>query len=428
MTAADAGSPADAVAPAGNGARFGGVGAASLVAAAAGYLVLWLGARVLTIEQNADFLTFWSLLFFCFGALGGLQNETTRLVHLTGGGTGPASPPGDGTGPRVLRAGLLVGGALAVLLLATAPLWAGAVLGDDPWPLVAVVAVSVVAFAGHAAVAGGLAGSGAWAAYARLVGAESVVRLVLTGIAAAVGLGVAGLAAGAGFAAATWLGFTAVPAVRRVRGLRVGVPGRAFASTTAQAMAGTAASAALVVGFTVLLRVTTPADVYEGAAPLIMAIQLTRAPLLIPLNAYQGVAITHFLAHREQGARPLLRVAAAIVAVGAVGAGAAALLGPWLMATVLGADYRVDGGVLAALTASAAALALLTLTGAAVLALGRHRAYATGWVTATVVSAAVLLVAPGSVELRAVLSLAAGPLVGVLVHAVAVRRATAGPR
>lgn len=407
----------------GRGARMGGVGLASLVAAAAGYLVLLVAARVLTPAENADFLAFWGLLFFCFGVLGGLQNETTRAVHVA-----LATPGGaPARGPRVLRTGLLVGAVLAVALLATAPLWGGAVLGPRPWPLVAVVAVSVVAFAGHAAVAGALAGSGAWSTYARLVGTESVVRLALTGIAAAVGLATVGMAAGAGFAAATWLGFAAAPAVRTARRLRVGVPGMAFAGATVQAMAGTAASAALVVGFPVLLRVTTPADAYALAAPLLMAVQLTRAPLLIPLNAYQGVAITHFLAHRDRGARPLLQIAAVVLAVGAVGAGAAALVGPWLMAAVLGPDYRVPGAVLAGLTASACALALLTLTGAAVLALGRHRAYAAGWLVATAVSAALLL-APWSLEVRAVVSLAAGPLVGVVVHAVAVRRATAGHR
>ncbi|WP_158372266.1 hypothetical protein [Cellulosimicrobium cellulans] len=412
-----------AAAPAGNGARFGGVGVASLVAAAAGYLVLLVAARVLDPADNADFLAFWGLLFFCFGVLGGLQNETTRVVHVALEGDGM---PGT-AGPRVLRAGLLVGAGAAALLLATGPLWARAVLGPDPWLLLAVVAVSVVAFSGHASVAGALAGGGAWPTYARLVGAESVVRLVLTGTAAAAGLAGAGMAAGAGLAAATWLGFAAAPAVRTARTRRAGVPGRAFATATAQAMAGTAASAALVVGFPVLLRVTTPADAYAQAAPLLMAVQLTRAPLLIPLNAYQGVAITHFLAHRDRGARPLLQIAGAVVAVGAVGAAAAALVGPWLMAAVLGPAYRVPGGVLAGLTASAVALGLLTLTGAAVLALGRHRAYAAGWVVATAVSAVVLLM-PGSLELRAVLSLSCGPLVGVLVHAAAVRRATAGRR
>lgn len=415
----------------GRTARIGGVGVASLVAAAAGYLVLLVAARVLTPAQNAEFLAFWGLLFFFFGVLGGLQNEATRSVHIALSPPRPGEPAGSGRpggpGPRVLRAGLLVGGVLVALLLATSPLWADAVLGPGPWLLVAVVAVSVLAFAGHAAVAGSLAGSGRWSTYARLVAAESVVRLVLTGVAAATGLGMAGMAAGAGLAAATWLGFAALPAVRAAGGHRVAQPGRAFAGATAQAMAGTAASAALVVGFPVLLRVTTPADVFAHAAPLLMAVQLTRAPLLIPLNAYQGVAITHFLQHRDRGARPLLQIGAAVLAVGAVGAVAAALVGPWLMAAILGPDYRVSGALLAGLMAGACALALLTLTGAAVLALGRHRAYAAGWLVATAVSAGVLL-APGSLAVRAVLSLAVGPLVGVVVHAVAVRRATLGHR
>lgn len=406
----------------GRTARIGGVGVASLVAAAAGYLVLLVAARVLTPAQNAEFLAFWGLLFFFFGVLGGLQNETTRSVHVALSPPRPARP-----GPRTLRAGLLVGGVLVALLLATSPLWADAVLGPGPWLLVAVVAVSVLAFAGHASVAGSLAGSGSWSTYARLVGTESVVRLVLTGVAAATGLGLEGMAAGAGLAAATWLGFAALPAVRAAGGHRVAQPGRAFAPATTQAMTGTAASAALVVGFPVLLRVTTPEDVYAHAAPLLMAVQLTRAPLLIPLNAYQGVAITHFLQHRDRGARPLLQIGAAVLAVGAVGAAAAALVGPWLMAAVLGPDYRVSGALLAGLMASACALALLTLTGAAVLALGRHRAYAAGWLVATAVSTGMLL-APGSLAVRAVLSLAVGPLVGVAVHAVAVHRATLGHR
>ena len=101
-------------------------------------------------------------------------------------------------------------------------------------------------------------------------------------------------------------------------------------------------------------------------------------------------------------------------------AGAAALLGPWLMTVVLGVDYRVAGGVLAALTMTAALLALLTLSGAATLALDGHRAFAVGWGLATVVSAAALLV-PGPLAVRIAVSLAAGPLVGLVVHVSHVR-------
>lgn len=397
-----------------------GVGLASIVAAASGMLIMVVAARVLSPADNARFLVFWSLLFFFFGALGGLQSEVTRAVHVA-----RTSPDVVRPGVRVLPMGLLIGVGLAAAIGLTSPWWARAVLGPEPQLLVAVTAVAVLAFAGHSTVAGSLAGRGHWTGYSRLVGAEAVVRLLLVGAVAVVGADVVGLAAATAAAAATWLLLSLTPQVRTTWRQRAGVDGRVFLSTSAQAMVGAASSAALVVGYAVLLRVTTPtgtAELATGLATVLLTVQVTRAPLLIPLNAYQGVAITHFLDHRDEGSRPLLRMAAVIGAVGLVAAGAAALVGPWLIPVVFGAAYQVTPVLVGALTLAAALMALLTLTGAAALALGRHRAYATGWFLATLGAAAVLMV-PGPLEARAVASLATGPLVGVLVHVLAVRRA-----
>lgn len=409
-----------------------GVGVASLAAAAAGYLVLLIAANVLDKAQNADFLTFWGLLFFLFGTLGGLQSEVTRAVHVartaapvTSVPTGPSTDRAHG--PRVLVVGLLLGTALAALVTATAPLWAGAVLGPQPWAAVAVVALGTVAFAGHSAVAGTLAGRGRWAPYAVLVGAEALVRLLLVAVAA---LAVAGtglptavrVAAGAG--ATTWLLLSILPVFRGAWDERAESAG--LLGGAAHAMVGTASSAALVVGFPVLLRVTTDPEVFgTSAAPLLLAVVLTRAPLLIPLNAYQGVAITYFLNHR--GAGPLLRLGGMVLGVGIVGAAAAALVGPWFMDVLFPSGYGVEPLVLGGLTLTAAFLGLLTLSGAATLALGGHRAYAVGWVVATACSGVALLM-PGSIEARVVLALAVGPLVGVLVHGIWVRSALRGRR
>jgi len=397
-----------------------GVGVASLAAAASGYVVLVIAANVLDKAANADFLTFWGLLFFLFGTLGGLQSAVTRSVHVAR--TRGSNPPPEGRGALVLPHGLLVGGVLAAAVALTSPAWAHAVLGPSPYGLVAFVAVAVLAFAGHSSVAGSLAGLGSWTDYSRLVGAEALVRLALVAAVALAGAGPLGLEAATAAAAATWLLLTLLPQVGDVRRQRSDVGSRAFLTASGQAMVGAASSAALVVGFPVLLRVSTPPDSFALAAPLLLAIQLTRAPLLIPLSAYQGVAITHFLTHRDRGARPLLRLAGIIGAVGAVGAVAAALVGPWLMESLLGEGYRVDPVVLGGLTLTAALLALLTLTGAATLALGGHRTYAVGWLTATVCSALALLL-PGTLATRAVVSLAVGPAIGVLVHVVWVRRA-----
>lgn len=399
-----------------------GVAIASLVAAASGYAVLVLAATSLTTAENADFLTFWGLVFFLFGTLGGLQSEVTRSVHVAR----TSHSPSTARHPRVLATALAVGAAGAAAVGLTSPVWADAVLGPDALAGVAVVALGVLAFAGHSAVAGTLAGQGRWTHYARVVGAEALVRLVLAVTVVLAGGGPAGLRVATTAAAATWVLMAAVPTVRRVRHQRTDVPLRPFLTASAHAMVGTASSAALVVGFPVLLRVTTSPRDFALAAPLMLAVQLTRAPLLLPLNAYQGVAITHFLSHRDEGLRPLRRVAVAIVGAGVVGAGAAAAAGPWLM-SMLGEDYRVAPVVMAGLTLAAAGMALLTLTGAAVLAVGSHRAYAAGWLAATSTTALLLLL-PGGLAARTVASLALGPMVGVAVHLLSLRGAAPAQR
>lgn len=403
----------------------GGVAVAAGVAAVAGYLVLWIAARVLSPAQNAEFLAFWGLLFFCFGTLAGLQSEVTRAVHAAR--TGRVTDDG---GPRtaVLPVGLGIGLALALAVVATAPVWGEAALGLDPTPLVALVALGAVAFSGHATVAGTLAGAGSWGRHASLVAAESTTRLVL---AAAVALGGSlvapkiGLPAAAAVAAGTWLAASAVPAIRKVWGATVPGTVPAVARRIGHAMTGTAASAALVVGFPVLLRLTSAPEQYALAAPLLLALQLTRAPLMIPLGAFHGMVITHLLDRR--GWRPLLRIAAALAGAGVLGAALAAALGPWLMVTLFGPDYAVPARTLATLAGAAALLALLTLTGAATLALGQHRGYAVGWLVATAVCAALLL-APLGLTPRTLLGLAVGPLAGTAAHAVWITRALRGAR
>ena len=395
-----------------------GVGLASIVAAASSYGVLVLAARSLDRAVNADFLAFWGLLFFLFGALGGLQSEVTRAVHVARS-TYTAGP--GARSAKVLARALVVGIGIAALLALSARLWGSAVLGDDWTASVALVAVAVVAFAGQSALAGSLAGSGEWTMFSRLVAAEAVVRVLLVALVVAVGAGVGWISAAVAAASVTWL--VLIGASRRFRAAgRQRTPdtaGRFFAGS-AGAIVGAASSAALVVGFPVLLKITSAPEEYAVAAPLLLAVQLTRAPLLIPLGAYQGVAITHFLMRRHDGYRPLLRLMAIIATFGILGAFGAAAVGPWLMATLLGPGYRVTPLVLAALTSAAAVMAILTLTGAATLALGLHRGYAVGWLAATVVTVLLLLL-PLPLDVRVIASLTSGPVLGVLIHLWAVR-------
>ena len=209
---------------------------------------------------------------------------------------------------------------------------------------------------------------------------------------------------------------------RRGGGADVAAP-RLLANTGKAAVAA-ASSAALVVGFPVLLRLTSGDLEFADAAPLILAISVTRAPLLMPPSAaYLGVAITHFMANRDRGLGALSRVLVLITVLGAAARGRRHPLGPWLLRLLFGDAYGVPSPVLAGLTLGATALAFLTITGAAVLATGRHTVYALGWLAATTTSLA-LLFTPLSMEARAVLALTIGPLVGIVIHAVAVQART----
>lgn len=409
----------------GRGAR--GVAVAGIVVAATGFVVQALVSRTASAEDTALFLVFWSLLFAVVGITGGIQNESTRAVRA--GYRGEVQPvdgeraPRAASGARVVPVGLAVGALIAVVVLATSPLWASSVLQEHTVLGVVLVALAAFAFSGHASVTGALAGAGSWTVYARVVGLESAVRLVLVVGVVVVSATLVNLMVATAVATGAWLIALAMSAqTRSTLFVRADRPARRYVSGLGHAIVASSATAVLVVGFPVLIQLTTPDDVVTAAAPLLLAISLTRAPLLLPLNAFQGVAIAHFVEHPERRARTLTVIVGIVAVVGAVGAGLAALVGPWLMDVVL--HQEIGSAVLAALTGAGALLALLTLTGTAVLALGRHRAYSAGWAVASVL-AVVLLLLPGSLEQRVLLSLWVSPLVGAAIHAVALVRSRA---
>ncbi len=402
-----------------SGRAASGVGLAAVIAAGASYAVLVVVARALTVAENSTFLVFWSLIFLLFGAVTGVYQETTRAVRATGV-TGPA-----GVNPaRVLPAGLLVGLLAGGALVASAWLWGPHLLGDDALPLTGVLAVAVVLFSGHCALGGSLSGRRDWGRYAALVSGEALVRLLVVGAAAAIGAGVVGLEVAVLAGSLVWLGLLAAsPVARSAARARADVPLGRLLGNSGHAILAAVASAALVVGFPVLLRATSNALEWSTAAPLVLAISLTRAPLLIPLSAYQGVAVTYFLVHRRDGFVPAARLGGGIAVVGLAGAVVAGVVGPALLELLFGTDYRLTGTTLAGLTVAATALALLTLSGSAVLALGRHARYAQGWMIATVVSVALLLL-PLPLSDRAVLSLVVGPVIGLAFHGGVLTRAS----
>ncbi len=386
----------------------GSVLLASALAGVAGYAVLVLIARQLSTEQNSGFLVFWGLLFGLFGALGGVLTESARAVRARAAYEKLDRSPGVAVGP----AAMVLGGGSALVLALSGPLWGPRLFGTTWFGQVGAVCVGVAGFAVFSALSGALAGVGALRWYGVLLGTDGIGRLLIVAVAAAA------LGTPDGFtwatAAASWGWLPWLLGSRRMRlawRARTDVGARDFGRQVAMACTATAASALLVVGFPVLVRLTSTDEVYAGAAPLLLALSLTRAPLLVPLTAYQGVVVAHVVEHGIAGLR---RVLGWLVAATLVGAAGAAALGPVLLRLV-NPEYEVAPGTFAGLMIDAGAIAVLTVTGAGCLGLSGHRAYLSGWLLATALAVALLLV-PASLDTRVVVALALGPAVGVLVQ------------
>ncbi|KRE74043.1 hypothetical protein ASG77_04620 [Arthrobacter sp. Soil762] len=397
-----------------------GVGAASIVAAAAGFVVLVIAGNHLRPEEYAQFSVFWGALFGVFGVLSGIQSETTRAVRSAE--TLGANHVGNRPHPTVMANGLLVGTILAVLVVLSSWLWAPSVLGSKtPW-LLPTLAVAAIAYSGHSALAGAAAGRQDWTLYSKLMGAEALVRLAIVGAVVLIGVGLLGLEVACALAAFLWLLFLLLsPAARRAAAARADAPSSAYLKQTGHAVLSSSATAALIVGFPVILSFTSTTEELTTAGGLLLAIQLTRAPIMVPLQAFQGVAISSFVNQRHRGIRALVRPAALCLAVGMVGGIGAGLLGPWLMELLFPGKYDVPAWLLSTLTFDAALMAILTLTGTAALAVGMHRGYSAGWVSGTVVSLLCLLL-PLPLSVRTAVALAAGPAVGAAIHVAAIFR------
>ncbi|GAC67569.1 hypothetical protein [Gordonia soli] len=415
----------DADVPAASGVTGGAIGRvtiATAVAAVSGYLVLLLAARHLGAAGYGAFAVFWAAYGMVTGAQNGQLQETTRSVRA-----GSSAEPGTVTvdapvTARPLVINTVIGLGLALLVLATAPLWSGRLVDDDRALSVGLLAVGVASFAVYAHLAGACSGAMSWNAFAILLSVDAMIRLVGAVLAVALGAGLTAFLVITVVGSVSWIVVVlAVPSARRVIGLHADVGPRRLAANTLTAMAAAAASAILVMGFPVLIDLVARPTSADAAilGAVVLAVTLTRAPLLVPLNSFQGVLIARFVDQRATPLRALRIPLAAVTAIGLVGAVAAWAIGPWLLRSVFGSGFDLGGLTVGALTVGATTLAALTVTGAATIAVGAHRWYATGWWLATGASIA-LLALPVALTTAVSVALIGGPVIGMTVHLVAV--------
>jgi O-antigen/teichoic acid export membrane protein len=395
------------------------VGTATALTALCGYAVVYLAARDLAPAGFSVFAVFWGAFGLVTGAANGLLQETTREVRADGYESRAEVLPARRTHP--LRVAGMVGIGAALLIAGSSPLWSGRVFAEAHWLSVGLLSVGLAGFCLHATLLGMLAGTNHWTQYGALMVTDAVIRVAVAAATFVIGWGLAGFLWATVAGALAWLiMIVASPTTRSAARLLTPGGTATFLRGAAHSITAAGASAILVMGFPVLLKATSSQLGAEGGV-VILAVTLTRAPLLVPLTAMQGNLIAHFVDERTQRLRALIAPAALVAGIGALGVLAAGLVGPWLLRVGFGPDYHAGGALLAWLTAAAVAIAMLTLTGAATVAAAMHRAYALGWVGATVASTLLLLL-PLPLETRTVIALLCGPLVGIAVHLAALSR------
>ena len=404
----------------------------SLLAAVSTLVVTMIAQRALTGSELTEFLLFWAALFTVTGIITGIQPEITRAVGTARTQTVSADDSAP-QGARVVTVTAALGAIAGALVLVSSPLWAGQQI-----PHSAAVGVTVMAgvflYALQATMSGVTAGEDRWYLFAAVGGLESAGRLILMLAAALMIPSLAGLEVATVVPMGLWLILALVTVSgRRLWVARADVPAGRLTTNILWSFLSSAAAAVLMMGFPNVLKASGAAEsepVVLGT--LILAISITRSPIMIPLQAFQGVAVSAFLKQRHRPVAAFIKPAAAVVAVGAVGALAAYLVGPLLFRLIYppaaGAESAYEaaasGITLGALVFASALLALMTLSGNMALAVNQHRIYLAGWVVAAAVTLSLAFLAPAPLVPRAIVALAVGPVCGFVVHMVGVSLAS----
>ena len=412
----------------------------SLLAAVSTLLVTMIAQRALNGSELTEFLLFWAALFTVTGIITGIQPEITRAVGTArtravadralanrAASGGAASTEGSAPqGARVVTVTAALGAIAGALVLVSSPLWAGQQIPHSAAVGVTVMAVGVFLYALQATMSGVTAGEDRWYLFAAVGGLESAGRLILMLAAALMIPSLAGLEVATVVPMGLWLilAFVTVSG-RRLWVARADVPAGRLITNILWSFLSSAAAAVLMMGFPNVLKASGAAEsepVVLGT--LILAIPITRSPIMIPLQAFQGVAVSAFLKQRHRPVAAFIKPAATVVAVGAVGALAAYLVGPLLFRLIYppaaGAESAYEaaasGITLGARVFASALLALMTLSGNMALAVNQHRIYLAGWVVAAAVTLGLAFLIPAPLVPRAIVALAVGPVCGFVVH------------
>jgi O-antigen/teichoic acid export membrane protein len=387
---------------------------ATAIAGALGYAIQLLAPALLpTDAAYVTFSVYWSTIYLCVAALSGIQQEITRA----------ATPVTNEPPSSTLRTFTLIAGAALVVIVAALSVLVGpAILPDHTLLLAIALGIGVVGYLVMAVLSGVLYGLQLWRAVATLTILDILFRAVL--VIAALLLGLDDYWVALAVSLPFGLAFLAVWMIWRrsvVGQFRLDVGLRRLLLHVLGTVGAAAAMGVMMNGLPLLLGLTTRSADAGVLAGLILAITLTRAPIVIPLLALQSYLISIFRGGGEAVRRRVLLALLAVAGVVAILAGLAWLIGPWAIGWVSSGKFVIEPAMMAAITASAGLVALMCVTGPALVSHREHVAYVAGWAVAALLTVGLILV-PIDLSSRVALALLAAPACGLAIHVTAVMR------
>lgn len=385
--------------------------AATVIAGLSGYLVMWLVARTLGAAEYSVFGVFWSGLFLVVGVLFGVQQEMTRA---TADALHRRLPTVTKSSVFVFAGALAIG--VGVVVSVSGVWWAPRALGIENAGLSAQIAWGAAANALVATVSGLLAGAQLWRHLGSVIAVDGLLRVLLVFLALSFTTDPSVLAWAVILPFPLSVGVILIVAPRTV--IRLGrseLSYRQLAVNSGHTVLAASATALVINGFPLVLAFFAQPDDAALLGALILAITITRAPILVPLMALQSYLVTRFTGATVTPWRLIYRAFSVIGIVVLVLALATYLWGTASFEVLIGSEFALSTSVLVPLVVSSGFIGGLCVTGPALLARGAHRSYAMGWVVASLISIGMLYL-PVGLETKAVLALSIGPAAGLCGH------------
>lgn len=375
---------------------------------------LWLD----TPETYVPFAVFWATTFLLVSMISGVQQEISRAVHLRAPnsvadrGSGRTSDEPRAAGDTLVRSSIVFVIIAAVIAILVTAVGGVSLFGAQQWELGGALALACVGYALVAVLSGLFYGAEAYTLAAGTTVLDALLRFGMMLTIALLGLGLVPIAYGVALPFLLTALIIGCIAHRRLRGrLSLDVGARKLVIQASQAMLAALATGVLISGLPTILSFTSGGLGDTALAGIVLALTLTRAPIVIPLLALQSYLVVTYRKLATASWRRALLLSAAVAGLTLVVAMLLWAFGPQLLSAVYGNSFALSGPQLALVVASGGTTAGLAAAAPMLLARGHHSRYLAVWALAAVITVAALMFTRDSVD-GTLIAIAAGPLIG----------------